>query len=470
MSYHRYLQVDQGGEMQIGIIGATHSGLLHGATLAYLGHRVILYDADADRLKDLKAGRLPFFETGLKDLVKRGVEQGGLVFSADLEKAAADQDIVFLCVEPLSGQNGSTDIRPVLDAARAIAPKLTGHTIVAIKSSVPVGTCDQVLAWLKAGLQPGAMVGIAMNPDFVRRGEALQNALNPDRIVVGADSDDEALPLFELYTPFECPVVLTSLRSAELSKYAANAFLATKISFINGIAILCEKVGADVQEVADVLGQDRRIGLEGLKAGLGCGGSALFSDALALLTLASRHDYDFELLHGTVVTDHQQTERVIATLRERFEDLCGVKIAVLGLTYKPNTDDVSDSRAMLIVRLLLSEGAQVRAYDPVAMEAAKAELSSMMAANLRFASNAYEAAQGADAILVLTDWPEFANLNFQRLASLAASAVIFDARGILPLPTVRAAGFDVSGIGRLPARRMSPAVRMRLIRSKAFSR
>lgn len=469
MAYQRFLRPDEaGGVLPLGIVGATPSGLVHGAAMAYLGHHVVLFAEDPTLLHEIRSGRLPFCEAGLKDLVKRGIQQGTLELTDDLEQAVANKDMVFLCSDTPALPNGSTLVQPLVDAARAIAPHLTGHTLVVVRSQVPAGTCEQVAAWIREGLQREATIGIAMNPDFVRRGEALQNALNPDRIVVGADNDDDAMPLFELYAPFECPIVLSSLRSAELSKYAANAFLATKISFINGMAMLCEQVGADIQEVAEIMGLDRRIGSEGLKAGLGCGGSPLFNDALSLFVLASQHDYDFELLQGTLVTDHQQTERILGSLLRRYDDLCGLTISVLGLTYKPNTDEVKNSRAMSIVRLLLAKGVHVRAYDPVAMEAAKAELGAEP--NLHFAANAYEASRGADALLVLTDWPEFAHLDFRRLASEVRTPVLFDARCVVSLPAVRAAGFEAHGLGRLSARRMSPAFGQRLVRSKAFTR
>jgi UDPglucose 6-dehydrogenase len=428
---------------RVGVVGAGYVGLTTAACFAHLGHDVVCADLDVDRVARLSKGEVPILEEGLDELVGHGLASERLRFVVGAAAAAVDAEFVFLCVQTPQGEDGSADLSAIDDAARAIAPVLEPGAVVINKSTVPVGTTVRVDRVLRAA-RAVADVGVASNPEFLREGTAVRDFLHPSRVVVGAEDTAVAVRVSELYKGVQAPLVVTDAVSAEVIKYASNAFLATKVSFVNGIANICELVNADVREVVLGMGYDPRIGFEFLHPGPGWGGSCFPKDTAALLHTAEEAGYEFELLRGVIAANHDQQARMVDKLRDACDGaLAGKRIAAWGLTFKANTDDLRDSPAVAIVSRLLAEGAVVRGYDPRAGEAAAVALP-----ELELVTDPYAACADADVLAVLTEWDEFRWLDFTRVADVMRHPRIVDTRNLLDPAAMRHLGFAYRGVGR----------------------
>ncbi len=433
--------------MHIAIIGSGYVGLVSGACFADFGHSVTCVDIDPAKIAMLRRGEMPIFEPGLSDLVASNARAGRLSFTTDLLAVVAAAEVVMIAVgTPSRRGDGHADLSYVYGAAREIAAALNGPTVVVTKSTVPVGTGDEVERIIREA-RPEAELSVASNPEFLREGAAIEDFKRPDRIVVGVEDARARAVMQELYRPLylnRAPIVWTSRRTAELTKYAANAFLATKITFINEIADLCERVGADVQEVARGIGLDNRIGSKFLHAGPGYGGSCFPKDTLALIKTGQDHGASQRIVE-TVVAVNDQRKRSMAkkVVAACGGSLRGRTVAVLGLTFKPNTDDMRDAPALALIAALQDGGARVRAYDPEGMEAALGLLQDVC-----FAPDPYSCAENADALVIVTEWDAFRALDLDRIKALMRAPVLVDLRNIYPPPQVARCGFLHVGVGR----------------------
>ncbi len=430
--------------MNLCVVGTGYVGLVTGAVFSDLGYTVYCSDRDSTKIDKLNAGVMPIYEPGLEEIVARNMRDGRLFFSADVADCVRRSDIVFIAVGTPPGEDGYADLSAVKDVALTIAQNLTQYKVIVNKSTVPVGTGDLVRdIVIEHRVDPQVEFDVVSNPEFLREGNAITDTLKPDRIVIGASSQSAAMKLVELYAPLERPMVVTDVRSAELIKYASNAFLATKISFINAIANICELVGADVHKVAKGIGLDSRIGTAFLNAGLGWGGSCFGKDTACIITTAKRHGYDFGLLQAVIDINSEQPSRFVKKITGTMGDLGGKKIAVLGLAFKPDTDDLRDGKSLEIMAQLAAQGAQIRAYDPIAMPNAE-----KVYPDCQYCADPYEAATGADAIVIVTEWKEFKFLDFDRLKSVMRSPFIFDGRNMFDPERIRDKGFEYHCIGR----------------------
>jgi UDPglucose 6-dehydrogenase len=433
--------------LKIVMIGAGYVGLVSGVCFADFGHDVICVEKDVAKIEALRAGRIPIFEPGLEELVAKNTFDERLSFSTDLADALEGADAVFIAVgTPARGGDGHADLTYVHSAARDIARALKRFTVVVTKSTVPVGTGDEVERIIRDE-NPAIDVAVASNPEFLREGAAIIDFKRPDRIVVGIEDERARAVLTEIYRPLylnKSPMIFTDRRTAELIKYAANAFLAMKITFINEIADLCERVGADVQQVARGIGSDGRIGSKFLHAGPGYGGSCFPKDTLALVKTAQDHGSPIRLIETTVAVNNERKQamarKIIGACRG---DVRGKTIAILGLTFKPNTDDMREAPSLSIIQALEDAGATVRAYDPEGSRSARP-----MLPNVTFCSNAYEAAEGASAISLVTEWDQFRALDWSRLRLLVSEPVFVDLRNVYRAEEVTRHGFSYLSIGR----------------------
>ena len=446
--------------MNITMVGSGYVGLVSGACLADFGHSVVCVDTNRDRIDALNAGRIPIYEPELGALVAENVRQGRLSFVADLELAVAEADAVFIAVgTPSRRGDGFADLSFVYQAARSIARALTRFTVVVTKSTVPVGTGDEVERIIRE-LRPDADFAVVSNPEFLREGAAISDFKRPDRIVVGTEDPRAEAVMREVYRPLylnEAPILVTSRRTAELTKYAANAFLAAKITFINEIADLCEQVGADVQQVARGMGLDNRIGGKFLHAGPGYGGSCFPKDTLALVKTAQDAGTPLRLVETVVAVNDQRKRGMARKVIKACGGVRGKTVAVLGLTFKPNTDDMRDAPALAIVAGLQDAGAHVRAYDPEGMEQARPLLP-----GVDFAQDAYACAEGADALVIVTEWNAFRALDLPRLHATMRTPVLVDLRNVYRPEEARLHGFAYTSVGRADepaAPRAEPAAR-----------
>ncbi|WEX78438.1 UDP-glucose 6-dehydrogenase [Sinorhizobium numidicum] len=435
--------------MKITMIGAGYVGLVSGVCFADFGHEVVCLDKDEGKITALKKGQIPIFEPGLDHLVASNVAAGRLTFTTDLNAAVAGSDVVFIAVgTPSRRGDGHADLSYVHAAAREIAANLKGFTVVVTKSTVPVGTGDEVERIIRE-TNPDADFAVVSNPEFLREGAAIEDFKRPDRIVIGLDGNNQRARdvMTEVYRPLylnQSPLVFTSRRTSELIKYAGNAFLAMKITFINEMADLCEKVGANVQDVARGIGLDGRIGGKFLHAGPGYGGSCFPKDTLALVKTAQDHDSPVRLVETTVaVNDNRKRAMGRKVIAAAGGDMRGRKVAVLGLTFKPNTDDMRDSPAIAIVQALQDAGAKVTGYDPEGMENARKLIEGM-----EHARDPYEAAAQADALVIITEWNEFRALDFDRLKATMTTPLLVDLRNIYRKDEVVKHGFTYASIGR----------------------
>ncbi|QDM17828.1 MULTISPECIES: UDP-glucose dehydrogenase family protein [unclassified Tardiphaga] len=433
--------------MRIAMIGTGYVGLVSGACFADFGHHVTCVDKDASKIEALHRGLIPIFEPGLDALVAANVKAGRLDFTTDLTKPVAEADAVFIAVgTPSRRGDGHADLSYVYAAAKEIAAAVRGFTVVITKSTVPVGTGDEVERLIREA-NPDADVAVASNPEFLREGAAIRDFKFPDRIVVGTSDDRARKAIGEIYRPLslnQAPVMYTARRTAELIKYAANAFLATKITFINEIADLAEKVGADVQDVARGIGMDNRIGSKFLHAGPGFGGSCFPKDTRALVKIALDHDAPLRIVEAVLsVNDNRKRAMARKVSHALGGHLRGKTVAVLGLTFKPDTDDMREAPSIPLVTGLLDMGANVRAYDPVGMEPAKSELP-----DITYCEDAYDCAKGADALVIVTEWVQFRALDLPRLKATMKQPVIVDLRNVYRPEEMAAAGFVYEGVGR----------------------
>jgi UDPglucose 6-dehydrogenase len=432
--------------MRIAMIGTGYVGLVSGACFADFGHRVCCVDSDGSKIDGLNAGVMPIWEPGLEALVKANAERGRLTFTTDLPSAVEGAEAVFIAVgTPARRGDGHADLTFVFEAIRELAKVIKPGMVVVTKSTVPVGTGDRIEEILRE--EGVADVSVASNPEFLREGAAIADFKHPDRIVVGAQDDRAQDVLREIYRPLflnRAPILITGRRTAELTKYAANAFLAVKISFINEIADLCEAVDADVQDVARGIGLDNRIGPKFLHAGPGYGGSCFPKDTLALLQTADKVGVDQRIVRTTVeVNDDRKSQMVERVARALGGELDGKSVGVLGLAFKPNTDDMREAPSIPIVKALVERGARVSAFDPVARHQAEQVLS-----GVQFADDAYGAADGADALVIVTEWDEFRALDLDRIASLLKGKILVDLRNVYDREEAQEAGLTYYGVGR----------------------
>ena len=436
--------------MNICVIGSGYVGLVTGACFAEFGVQVRCADNDAEKVARLQQGEVPIYEPGLDEIVERNLRQGRLSFTTDTSEAVRHSLVVFIAVPTPPLPDGSTDLSAVEAVAREIGRTMDGYKVLVTKSTVPVGTGDKVRSWVNEELgRAGRVAGfsVASNPEFLREGAAIGDFMRPDRVVIGTDDEQATAILKDLYRPLyliETPVVITDLRTAELSKYAANAFLATKISFINEIANLCERVGADVHSIARAMGLDRRIGPKFLHPGPGFGGSCFPKDTRSIAHFSRDAGEPFEIVDAVVRVNERQRERMVDKIVDALDgDVRDRTIGVLGLSFKPETDDMREAPAVDIIQALLERGARVRAYDPQAMPHAAKILPSIVPCK-----DAYEACEDADALVIITEWNQFRMLDLRRAKELLRNPVIIDLRNIYEPASMRAAGFRYVCVGR----------------------
>lgn len=429
---------------QICVIGVGYVGVVTGACFADLGNRVIALDVNEQRIANLKKGIMPIYEPGLEELVKRNVQAGRLTFTTDYAEAVKGTEFAFIAVGTPSGGSGEADLQYVAAAAKSIAENMSAPLIIINKSTVPVGTGDWVADIIKRSQKTPVDFSVVSCPEFLREGSAIGDFLQPHRTVLGSTDKEAANKVAQLHLPLRAPIVITDLRTAEMIKYASNAFLATKISFINEIANICEALGADVKEVAAGMGYDARIGRHFLDAGLGWGGSCFPKDVLALAYMAEEAGLDPRILNTVMDVNYERRKTAVEHVKNMVGgSLKDKTIGLLGLAFKPNTDDMRDAPAIDIARELTAEGAVVRAYDPVAMDVARGILPAV-----EMHKNAYSLADGCDALMVITEWNEFKQLDLEKLKSLLKTPVIFDGRNIYDPRTMRGLGYTYRAVGR----------------------
>ena len=433
--------------MKIAVVGTGYVGLVLGACLAENGNTVVCVDKDQSKIDMLEAGRMPIYEPGLEEMVRRNDHEERLTFTTDLRNAVRASSIIFIAVGTPQGEDGSADLQHVMDVAREIGRAIDKYTVVVDKSTVPVGTARKVRAAIAA--ETNRPFAVVSNPEFLKQGAAVEDSMRPDRVVIGVDpGDDRAGEIMrELYAPFTrtgAPIMMMDTASAELCKYAANASLATRISFMNEIANVCELVGADVDDVRKAMGADRRIGASFLFPGVGYGGSCFPKDVKALLKSAQDRGYDFKILHAVESVNQAQKQRLVAKIESHFPTLNGRTIALWGLAFKPRTDDMREAPAIPIIEGLLQRGAAVRAYDPAAAPVARRIFDS----RITLCERSYDALAGADALAIVTEWNEFREPDFEKMRSLLKSPVVFDGRNIYTPEQMRALGFTYFSIGR----------------------
>jgi UDPglucose 6-dehydrogenase len=436
--------------MNVCVIGTGYVGLVTGACFAEFGCQVICADVDAAKIARLQQGVMPIYEPGLEDLVLRNVQQGRLSFTTDTAEAVRASLVVFIAVPTPPREDGATDLSAVESVAREIGRAMDGYKVIVNKSTVPVGSAAKVRRWIEEDMPRDSRhhrFSVASNPEFLREGAAISDFMRPDRVVIGADDDEATAILKSLYRPLyliETPIVLTSVVTAELTKYAANAFLATKVSFINEFANLCEAVGADVHDIARSIGLDQRIGRKFLHPGPGFGGSCFPKDTRSVAHFARANESPLRIIEAVVAVNEAQQRRMVDKVMSLLDgDPAGREVGVLGLSFKPETDDIRDAPALSIIRGLLERGVRVRAYDPQAMENARKVLPEVM-----LCENAYAVCEGADALVIMTEWNQFRMLDLERVKALLRQPLVADLRNIYDPVAMRDAGFTYVCVGR----------------------
>ncbi len=432
--------------MRICMIGTGYVGLVTGTCFAELGNDVICVDIVKEKIDKLNRGELPIYEPGLDDMVAKNAGEGRLKFTTDLKEGVEQSLVIFIAVGTPQAEDGSADMRYVEAVTKDIARYMNGYKVVVNKSTVPVGAGRWIKKLIQENQATPVDFSVASNPEFLREGSAIEDFMRPNRVVIGTEDERAAEIMYDLYKPLyliETPIVMTDLASAELTKYAANAFLATKISFINEIAAICERVGADVHDVAKGMGLDQRIGSKFLHPGPGYGGSCFPKDTRALLNIAKKNDYRFKIVEAAVEVNDQQRIRMLEKIKNVVGNLHGKTIAVLGLAFKPNTDDMREAPAVDIINGLQKEGARIKAYDPVAMHEAQKVLE-----NVEFADDTYSAIGGADALVFMTEWNQFRSLDLDKIKRLLKTPLVVDLRNIYDPARMRESGFQYVAVGR----------------------
>ena len=428
---------------KICVIGVGYVGLVTGTCFGDLGNQVTCVDVDEAKIENLRAGVLPIYEPGLEEIVRRNTQAGRLDFTTSYGDALAEAEIAFIAVGTPQGSGGEADLKYVRAAAQSIAEVMDHPIIIVNKSTVPIGTGDWVSDIVRRHQPTPVEFSVVSNPEFLREGSAINDFMHPDRIVLGSLDPDAAAQVAQLYLSLRAPIMLTDLRTAEMIKYASNAFLATRISFINEIASICEALGADVKEVAVGMGYDKRIGPDFLDAGIGYGGSCFPKDVEALAHMAAVHGRHPQLLRAVMDINRDQRREVVHKLRELLGTLDRKVLGVLGLAFKPNTDDMREAPSVELIHLFQSEGARIRAYDPVAMVNADLYLH-----DVTLCQDAYEVAQGADALVIITEWNEFKHLSLPRLKDAMRQPIVVDGRNIYDIELMNTLGFTYRGVGR----------------------
>ncbi|MEW6001466.1 MAG: UDP-glucose/GDP-mannose dehydrogenase family protein [Nitrospirota bacterium] len=433
--------------MHIGIIGTGYVGLVTGACFSEFGVFVTCVDRDERKIRSLKKGILSFYEPGLEELVQRNIKEGRLNFTTKIADAVDSSLVIFIAVGTPPRGDGSADLKYVESVAREIATDMNGYKVIVTKSTVPVGTGDRIREIISKNLREDLDFDIVSNPEFLREGSAIEDFMRPNRVVIGANSQHAIAIMKDLYEPLyliETPFVITDIKTAELIKYASNSFLAAKISFINEIANLCEKVGADVHMVSKGMGLDQRIGPKFLHPGPGYGGSCLPKDTRALLKIAEEFGVELGIIDATIRANERQMESMVKRIKDALVVLKGKTIAILGLSFKPNTDDIREAPSLFIIERLLKEKARIRAYDPVSMREAERILPM-----LTYCKDPYEAAKGANALIIMTEWNQFRNLEIEKLRKLLREPYFFDLRNIYEPQRLKAKGFKYFCVGRI---------------------
>lgn len=432
--------------MHISVIGTGYVGLVTGACFAEFGLTVTCMDSDSKRIGKLEKGEVPFYEPGITELVSKGIRDNRLTFTTDIAQAVDEALVIFIAVGTPSRSDGSADLSYVEEVGRGIAKHMTGYKVIATKSTVPVGTGEKLREVIKASQKQPIRFDIVSNPEFLREGSAIEDFLRPNRVVIGADSAEAVAIMKNLYRPLyllETPIVITDIPTSEMIKYASNAFLATKVSFINEIANLCEKVGADVQVVSRGMGLDHRIGSKFLHAGPGFGGSCFPKDVAALIQTGDRVGSEMQIAKAAAAVNERQKLAMVEKIRQTLGGLQGKTIGVLGLSFKPNTNDLRDAPALTIIEGLLNAGCAVRAYDPAALEEGLKLLPKITPC-----TDPYEAAKGSDALVIMTEWNQVRNLEFDRLKTLLRQPVLIDLRNVYEPERVVGMGFRYVSVGR----------------------
>lgn len=429
--------------MNIVVVGTGYVGLVTGVALAHVGHRVTCVDVDEEKVNRMRQGISPIYEPGIEQFMKENMEANRLFFTTDGASAYREADVIYIAVGTPENEDGSANLTYIDQAVKDIASSVMKDVIVVTKSTVPVGTNHEMQRMFQQ-LAPHVRIDVVSNPEFLREGSALYDTFHGDRIVIGADDERAAAVVADIHRPFGIPIFQTDIRSAEMIKYASNAFLATKISFINEIANICEKVGADIEQVAAGMGMDGRIGSSFLRAGIGYGGSCFPKDTKALAKIAANIDHDFELLKAVIEVNNKQQRKLIEKAKKRFGHIQGKKIALLGLSFKPNTDDMREAASLVIARELVAEQAIVVAYDPIAINKAKAVLPK----EVIYASHVEGALKDADAAMILTEWDEFRQLDLSVYVKQMKTPIIFDGRNCYALEDVKKYAIEYYSIGR----------------------
>ncbi len=432
--------------MNISVIGTGYVGLITGVCFAEFGLNVTCVDDDIKKIRLLKKGSVPFYEPGAKELLQRNLKAGRIHFTTSIAEAVDSSLVILIAVGTPPRGDGSADMSHVEDVAREIARHINSYKVIVTKSTVPVGTGERLRKIISKHLKESVDFDIVSNPEFLREGAGIEDFMRPNRVVIGASSQQAIAIMKDLYRPLyliETPFVITDVKTAELIKYTSNAFLATKISFINEIANLCEAVGADVQVVAKAMGLDQRIGSKFLHAGPGYGGSCFPKDTLALLQIAKENGVDLEIVKAATSVNKNQKEKMIKKIKDAIGLLKGKTISVLGLSFKPNTNDIREAPSLYIIKRLLKEGAKIKAYDPVAMEDAR-----KIFPKITFCKDSYNAVKGADAIVIVTEWNQFRNLDLQKIKTLVKEDFFFDLRNIYEPNKLRRFGFNYYSVGR----------------------
>jgi len=429
--------------MNIAIIGTGYVGLVTGTCFSDLGNNVICTDNDRAKIDALKKGKVTIYEPGLGEMIRRNSKVGRLVFTHSFKEAVTKSDIIFICVGTPSRESGEADLSYIENVAHDIADHITSYKLIVEKSTVPVETGERLKGVIMSASGGRIKFDVASNPEFLKEGSAIDDFLNPDRIVIGIETEKAKELLTQLYKPLNAPMVITDIKGAELIKHASNSFLATKISFVNALSYICDRVGADVAEVARGIGMDKRIGMGFLKAGAGYGGSCFPKDIDAFIHISEKLGYEFGLLREVKKINEMQKAVVLKKTEELLWNLPKKTVGVLGLSFKPDTDDIRQSPAMDIIRYLKDRGCIVKTYDPKAMSRAKEVLT-----GVKFCKNAYDVALGADCLIVMTEWNEFKELDFKKIKKILKQPIIVDGRNIYDPELMREMGFRYAGIGR----------------------